>query len=134
MSTVVGPAALCWNGLITWYADWIFQTTRIKALEGKQVYNSLLWYLPEMDQDDKYIKRVVRTCFAPARLPTPERALVDNMRHQDIFEEFFFVEGLRNYVDEHPDLTTLREVARNYDVLHLLEEWLIEIQDRSDLE
>lgn len=93
MSTVVGPGALCWNGLITWYDNWIFQTTKIEKLTGSQVYNSVLWYLPEIDDDPDYIKRVVTTCFAPARLPTPERALIDYMRYLDKFEEFYFVRG-----------------------------------------
>lgn len=134
MSTVVGPAALYWNGLVVWYANWIFQTTKIKELHGKQVYNSLLWVLPDLDQDRDYIKRVVHTCFAPAQLPTPERSLIDYMRHLDTFEEFYFVEGLRDYVDRHQDLSLLREVAEHYGVTKDLEWWLAEIQDRSDCE
>lgn len=134
MSTVVGPGALCWCGLIVWYDNWIFQTTRIKKLAGKQVYNSVLWFLPEIDADPAYIQRTVVTCFAPARLPTPERSLIDYMRHLNIFEEFFFVEGLREYVDTHGDLLTLREVAEHYGVIDELNRWLVEIEDHSDCE
>lgn len=134
MSTVVGPAALNWNGLVTWYADVIFQTTRLSQLAGKQIYQSVLWYLPELDEDSNYVKRQVVTCFAPAQLPTPERALIDYMRHLDIFEEFYFVEGLREYERLHPDLTELRSVADFYNVRSDLEKWLIEIEDRSDCE
>lgn len=134
MSTVVGPAALNWNGLVTWYADVIFQTTRLSQLAGKQIYQSVLWYLPELDADGNYVKRQVVTCFAPAQLPTPERALIDYMRHLDIFEEFYFVEGLREYVRTRPDLTELRAVADFYNVRSDLEKWLIEIEDRSDCE
>lgn len=134
MSTVVGPGALYWNGLIVWYANWIFQTTKFKELDGKQVYHSKLWYLPALDCDSQFIRRVVETCFAPAQLPTPERSLIDYMRHLDIFEEFYFVEGLREYVDHHKDLSQLRNVAQHYNVLPDLEHWLVEIQDRSDCE
>lgn len=134
MSTIVGPGALCWNGLITWYANWIFQTTKIAAIAGRQVYNSLLWYLPALDNDEQFIKRTVVTCFAPARLPTPERSLIDYMRHLDIFEEYYFVEGLREYVRLNSDLRLLREVAAHYGVTEKLAYWLIEIEDYSDCE
>lgn len=134
MSTVVGPAALNWNGLVTWYANLIYQTTTVDSLEGKQVYNSYLWRIPDIDSDSNFVKRQVITSFAPANLPTPERALIDYMRHLDIFEEFYFVEGLREYVDTREDLSLLKEVAEHYGVLPELEKWLIEIEDRSDCE
>ncbi|WP_289743563.1 hypothetical protein [uncultured Duncaniella sp.] len=134
MSTIVGPAALDRHGLITWFADWVFQTTTVEDLVGKQVYRSVLWSIPDIDQDNEMIDRTIITLFAPARLPTKERSLIDYMRHLDIFEEFYFVEGLREYVDQTPDLSLLREVAEHYGVLQQLEEWLIEIEDRSDCE
>ncbi len=134
MTTLIGPSALNFSGLVSWYDRTAMTTTSHPEWDKKYVLNCFLFYLPDIDADNDYIRDTVITMYSPARRPTVERALIDYMRHLDVLEEFYFVEGLRNYVDEYPDLTKLREVAKHYDALPLLEEWLIEIQDRSDLE
>lgn len=134
MTTLVGPCALNFSGLVAWYSRLATTTTHIQELDGKTVFNCVLFYIPEVDEDMSYIRDTIITMFSPARRPTPERALIDYMRHLDLFEEFYFVEGLRNYVDTHPDLSLLRVVAAHYGVSQELEDWLVEIQDYSDCE
>lgn len=132
MTTLVGPGALNFSGLIAWFDRITSTTTFNPDWDGRKVLNCFLHYLPDIDSDQEYISSTVETMHSTARKPTPERALIDYMRHLDIFEEFYFVEGLREYVDSHEDLTLLREVAAHYDVTSQLEEWLVEIEDRSD--
>lgn len=134
MTTLIGPSALNFCGLVSWYACTAMSTTAHRELNGAFVFNCFLFFIPEIDADKDYTQGSVSTMYSEARRPTPERALIDYMRHLDIFEEFYFVEGLREYVDTRKDLSTLREVAAHYGVSDALESWLIKIEDRSDCE
>lgn len=134
MNTLIGPCALNFAGLVSWYDRTGMVTTSHSQYNGMCVFNCYVYYLPDIDSDNDYLRDTIITMYAPARRPTKERSLIDYMRHLDIFEEFYFVEGLREYVDQTPDLSLLREVAERYGVLPQLEEWLIEIEDRSDCE
>lgn len=134
MTTLIGPSALNFAGLVAWYDRAAITTTSHPECDGHTIFNCTLYYLPDIDNDTSFIQRTIITMYSPARKPTPERALIDYMRHLDIFEEFYFVEGLREYVRTRPDLTELRAVADFYNVRSDLEKWLIEIEDRSDCE
>lgn len=132
MTTLIGPSALNFAGLVSWYDRTAMTTTSHPDMDGKLVYNCFLFYMPDIDADDSYIRDTVTTMYSTARRPQTERALIDYMRHLDVLEEFYFVEGLREYVDSYGDLSNLRSVAQHYNVLPDLEHWLVEIQDRSD--
>lgn len=131
MGTAVGAGALHRHGLISWYDGQSFQTTNHQEYAGKQICFSLLWYLPEVDADREFIERVVKTNYGPMRLPTKERALVDYMRHLDIFELSYFVEGLHEYLEEFgPDLLLL--VADHYGVRDEMQKWIEEDANYED--
>lgn len=134
MKTLIGPSALNFSGLVSWYDRTGMVTTSHPKYDGRCVFNCYVFYMPSVDKNSSYIRDTVTTMYAEARRPTPERALIDYMRHLDIFEEFYFVERLREYVDTREDLSLLKEVAEHYGVLPELEKWLIEIEDRSDCE
>lgn len=134
MTTLIGPSALNFSGLVAWYDRTAMTTTSHPDLNNTHVLNCFLFYMPDIDEDNEYIRDTIITMYSPARRPTPERSLIDYMRHLDVLEEFYFVEGLRDYVYHHQDLSLLREVAEHYSVTKDLEWWLVEIQDRSDCE
>ena len=125
MGTAVGAGALNRLGLVTWYDGQSFQTTTHPEYEGRQVCYSLLWYLPDIDADDAYIERILKTNFGPMRLPTKERALVDYMRHLDIFELSYFVDGLHDYLEEFGPEELLK-VAEHYGVREEMSKWIHE--------
>lgn len=123
MGTAVGPCALQRHGLVSWYYGMLYQTTPSPQRDGTQLTNSLLCYLPDIDADNEFIARSFRTLLGPMRLPTKERALVDYMRHLDVFELSYFVDGLHDYLEENgPDL--LLQVAEHYGVRKQMQKWI----------
>lgn len=125
MGTAVGACALQRQGLVSWFLGQLFQTAPSANWHRKEVLNSLLWYLPDIDADDAYIERILKTNFGPMRLPTKERALVDYMRHLDIFELSYFVDGLHDYLEEFGP-NKLLKVAEHYGVREEMSKWIHE--------
>lgn len=125
MGTAVGAYALQRHGLVSWFLGQLFQTAPSANWHRKEVLNSLLWYLPDIDADDAYIERVIKTNFGPMRLPTKERALVDYMRHLDIFELSYFIDGLHDYLEEFGP-GKLLQVAEHYGVREEMSKWIHE--------
>lgn len=111
MRTLIGPSALSFSGLVTWYACTAMTTTAHPEYSGTFIYNCYVLYLPDIDEDEAYIRDTVQTMYTKARRPTPERCILDYIRHLDVLEESYLVEGLREYVDTRKDLSLLREVA-----------------------
>ena len=131
MSTAVGACALQRQGLVSWFLGQLFQTAPSASWHRREVLNTILWYLPDIDADDAYIERVIKTNFGPMRLPTKERALVDYMRHLDIFELSYFVDGLHDYLEEFgPD--KLLNVAVYYGVREEMSKWIREDENYED--
>lgn len=134
MSVLVGPGALQANGLVVWYGNVASLTTHLPELHREDVIGDVLFYFPDVHGDHSEVRRYTQTRYALAAVPTPERALIDYIRHLDDLEEIYLVEGLRDYVAHHNDLSHLREIAAHYDATEALEYWLEDIKDTSDLE
>ena len=128
MGTAVGPCALQRHGLVSWYFGMLYQTAPDAKWDGRQITNSMLCYLPEIDADMSFIARTFRTLVGPMRLPTKERALVDYMRHLDIFELSYFVDGLHDYLEEYGS-EELLAVAEHYGVRDEMAKWIEEDAD-----
>lgn len=133
MGTAVGAFALQRHGLVSWFLGVQFQTTKTAARNRTQIGQVYLFYLPDIDVDDKHIERVVKTAHGPMRIPTKERALVDYMRHLDIFELSYFVDGLHNYLEKEGSPDKLLDVARQYGVRDEMQKWIDEDADYTRL-
>lgn len=132
MNTFVGPSVLVKTGLTSYYPGAILQTTSLPKDDKTSLENVSLFYLPDIDEDPAYIQSVERTIYSMVRVPTPERAILDNIRHQDVFEEFYLVDALKWYLKTVPDLSKLREVARHYGAEEELDYWINEaIEDEK---
>lgn len=131
MGTAVGACALQRHGLVSWYLGLLGQTTSHKKWHRLQVLNSLLWYLPDIDADNEFIERTLKTNYGLMRLPTKERALVDYMRHLDVFELSYFVEGLHDYLWQY-DVNLLLLVADHYGVRDEMQHWIDEDKNYED--
>lgn len=125
MSTAVGACALQRQGLVSWFLGQLFQTAPSERWHKSEVLNTMLWYLPDVDADPEFTERTVQTNFGPMRLPTKERALVDYMRHLDIFELSYFVDGLQDYLEEFGS-EKLLAVAEHYGVRDEMGKWIAE--------
>ncbi len=131
MSTAVGACSLQRQGLVSWFLGYLFQTTPSCVYHQREVLNSTLWYLPEIDADPEFIDKVIKTNYGLMRVPTKERALVDYMRHLDIFELSYFEEGLHEYLWRFgPD--ELLKVAEHYGVREEMQKWVDQDAEYSD--
>lgn len=129
----VGAYALQASGLTAFYPDAIQQTTGHPRYDRWFFKPMLLYYLPDINDDHRHIEGSVRTFYSNLLFPTAERAIVDNIRHQDIFEEFYLVDALKRYLYKHgEDLDKLREVAAEYGQSEQLEYWIQEALDDYD--
>lgn len=72
MTTAIGACALQRQGLVSWYLGQTFQTTLHKQNAGRHFCFAKLFYLPDIDEDDKYIEKVLKTDYGPMRVPTKE--------------------------------------------------------------
>lgn len=123
MGTAVGPCALHRHGLVSWYYEMLYQTAPSAKLHNAQLPNSILCYLPAIDEDNDFIDRTFKTLTGPMRVPTKERALCDYMRHLDVFELSYFVDGLHDYLEEEgPNLLLL--VADHYGIRDEMQKWI----------
>ena len=128
MVTLVGPSALEFKGLISWYSDFYALTTSHSELDGILAYNSWLYYIPSIDADDTGIRATVKTPFSAARVPTAERALLDCIEYIDRFDEEHLCVGLSEYDRIHKgNLTTLYAYAVDRGLLKQLKYWLKEV-------
>lgn len=125
MTTLIGPCALEWNGLIAWYANAYMLTTSQQSLDKANVYNCVLMFMLDVEEDSKYIRGSTHTIYDEARIPTVERALVDYVRHMDVLEEEHICNGLEEYWHQHHgDLRYLRQIAAEYGATKELELWI----------
>lgn len=132
-NVAVGGYALQASGLTAFYPGLIQQTTTTPDLNGRRLGRIGFFYVPDINNDHRYIEGSVRTFYSNLLFPTAERAIVDNIRHQDIFEEFYLVDALKHYLYKHgDDLAKLREVARVYGQSDQLEYWIQEALDDYD--
>ena len=131
-NVAVGGYALQMAGLASYYVNCAQSTCDVSLLNGHFVAPFRWYYLPDVSGDKKHIKLCLGTVYGNVYYPTAERAIVDNIRHQDVFEEFFLVEALQRYERDNPDLVKLREVAAEYGQSEQLEYWLEEA--RNDFE
>lgn len=126
MGTAVGAFALQRYGLVSWFLGPQFQTAKNSKRHRTQVGVAYLFYLPDIDADDKFIEKVIKTDYGPMRVPTKERALCDYMRHLDVFELSYFVDGLHDYLEEEGGSTKLLEVADHYGIRDEMQKWIDE--------
>lgn len=121
------------TGLASFYPGVVQQTTTVPELDNKRIGRITLYYVPDITMDRQHIREELISYFSALAIPTPERAIVDNIRHQDIFEEYFLVEALKSYMDKHGDnedgLALLRQVADEYGQAEQLEYWLEEARN-----
>lgn len=129
----VGGYALQKAGLTPFYPGVIQQTTKAPQYHRWNMPPVVMYYAPDIDGDSRHIAYTVSSFFSKLAIPTPERAIVDNIRHQDIFEEYFLVEALKSYMAKHGDneegLALLRQVAEEYGQAEQLEYWLEEARN-----
>lgn len=131
MSTAVGAFALQRYGLVSWFLGWQFQTAKDSRRNRTQVGVAYLFYLPDIDADNEFIAKVIKTDYGPMRVPTKERALCDYLRHLDVFELSYFVDGLHAYLEEEgPDFLLI--VADHYGIRDEMQKWIDEDKDYTD--
>lgn len=125
MTTAIGACALQRVGLVSWFLGQTFQTTKYSKNAGRNFCFTKLFYLPDIDADDAFIERIIKTDYGPMRVPTKERALCDYMRHLDVFELSYFVDGLHDYLEENGS-DMLLQVAEHYGVRDQMQKWIDE--------
>lgn len=131
MGTAIGACALQRLGLIAWYENQSQIAVANLEWHRKHIARSMMFYIPDIYEDSEFIQRIVRTNFGPMKFPTMERALVDYMRHLDMLEEFYFAEGLHEYLELYgPD--ELLKVAEHYGVREEMERWIEEDKDYTN--
>lgn len=131
MGTAVGAFALQRHGVVSWFLGWQFQTAKSQKRNRTQIGTAYLFYLPDIDVDDEFIDKVIKTNYGPMRVPTKERALCDYMWHLDVFELSYFVDGLHDYLEENgPDLLLI--VADHYGVRDEMQKWIDEDKDYTN--
>lgn len=131
MGTAIGAGALQRLGLVAWYESQSEIAVDRPEWHRKHIARSTMFYAPDVYFDTSFIERTVRTNFGPMQLPTMERALVDYMRHLDILEELYFVDGLHEYLELYePDKLLL--VAEHYGVRDEMAKWIEEDKDYTN--
>lgn len=131
MTTAIGACALQRQGLVSWYLGQTMQTTQHIKNAGKHFCFAKLFHLPDIDADNEFIAKVIKTDYGPMRVPTKERALCDYLRHLDVFELSYFVDGLHAYLEEEgPDFLLI--VADHYGIRDEMQKWIDEDKDYTD--
>lgn len=125
----VGGYALHSVGLASYMPTAMQFTTDFKSTNNLFLTPIDWYYVPDIGEDESHIRGRRESVFGTLYYPTAERAIVDNIRHQDVFEEFFLVEALQRYERDNPDLVRLREVAAEYGQSEQLEYWLEEARN-----
>lgn len=122
---LVGGSALEHAGLVAFYPGVIMQTTNCPAFDNGRIMGNCLFYLPDLDKDTSELQGVTETMISAVSIPTPERAILDNIRHIERFEEGFLCDALERYGWEHrEDWSKLEALAEKRGQLEDLHKWI----------
>ena len=125
MITLVGPSAVCFNGLGVYYGSRYTVTTNVPEFDNRRIYTCDVYYLPDVDANNADILRTVTIPFGEARVPNAERALADYIQHADRFDIELLCDGLEQYFWSHNgDMSTIKAYLRNRGLLAELDKWL----------
>lgn len=125
MITLVGPSAVCFNGLGIYYGSRYTVTTNVPEFDNRRIYTCDVYYLPDVDANNSDIQRTVAIPFGEARVPTVERALADYIQHADRFDVELLCAGLERYIQIHQgNMSTLEAYLHNRGLLAELSKWL----------
>lgn len=126
---ITGITALWMNGLYNFQSIVYQLVTNIKDLDKVETPRFTLIYDPDYDKVH-YIKLKKADTGELVFLPTPERAIVDYIRQDQIYEEALYY-SIETYLDFDGTEEDLLEVARFYNLekevkkhIDLMPEWI----------
>lgn len=121
---LVGECALVRRGLTSSLSEIMQLSTLHTGITG--IWNPyVMWYFNPFA--DKYMYTDVSEQHPNILEPTEERALSEFIMLKEYFNEGILIEGLKNYISRHNDLSVLYKVSKDFKLSRdLIDHWINE--------